>query len=117
MRKRLENILIVFVMLTLTLQYVAAVCVQDEDGDNYGLGCDAGEDCNDADSNVNAGMQERCENAVDDNCNGVVDEEPCTYCEDHDGDGYGSRCSAGEDCNDADSNINSGAGESTFSEC
>jgi hypothetical protein len=52
------------------------VC-DDDDGDTYGENCDAGEDCNDVNPNVNPGAAEIC-NGVDDDCNLVVDDSaPC----------------------------------------
>jgi len=53
----------------------------DADGDGYGLpespGCpNAGEDCDDTSAAVNPGAKEVPQNAVDDDCDGVVD-EPC----------------------------------------
>jgi hypothetical protein len=42
----------------------------DADGDGFKW-CD---DCNDSDPNIHLGAPERCGNAVDDNCNGTVDE-------------------------------------------
>jgi formylglycine-generating enzyme required for sulfatase activity len=47
----------------------------DVDGDGYGLGCAAGNDCNDRDPAIHPGAAEIC-NFKDDNCNGVVDEAP-----------------------------------------
>jgi len=78
----------------------------DADGDGYGnepagtaLGCAdqppphgyavTGDDCDDAQKNVNPGAKERC-NDKDDNCNGVADEDtqPELLYPDPDGDGY-----------------------------
>ena len=46
----------------------------DNDMDGY----DSSEDCNDSDYLVNPGMPEICADMMDNNCNGVVDEEGCT---------------------------------------
>jgi len=66
------------------------VC-DDDDGDGYGEcpdcgisdGCTYdGDDCNDADSNINPGATEVCGNGIDDNCDGSVDEgcgSGCTF--------------------------------------
>ena len=58
-----------------------ASCV-DGEGDSAWTGCDAyvtlvGPDCDDTDSDRNPGAVESC-NAIDDNCNGLVDE--CLVC-------------------------------------
>jgi hypothetical protein len=58
---------------------------------------------------------EVCGNNLDDDCNGEVDDQ-CIPCTDADGDGYGSvssnQCSyTGQDCDDADPNVNPGAPE------
>ena len=68
----------------------------DVDGDNYDT-CSSGdigddglaEDCDDSDVSVNPGAVEIC-NGVDDDCDGVVDEDVCEICDnglDDDGDG------------------------------
>ncbi len=49
----------------------------DNDGDGYGLGCPAGDDCNDSDPKVNPGASEICADGVDNNCNGDIDEAGC----------------------------------------
>lgn len=45
----------------------------DRDGDGYGLGCAAGNDCNDRDPAIHPTAAETC-NFKDDNCDGVVDD-------------------------------------------
>jgi hypothetical protein len=58
----------------------AAVCI-DEDGDGYGEGCEAGEDCDDTRADVHPGRPELC-NGIDDDCDFFLDEgnvcAPCT---------------------------------------
>lgn len=46
-------------------------CV-DEDGDDYGVGCAAGEDCDDDDPEINPGAHELCDE-IDQNCDMMVD--------------------------------------------
>ncbi len=48
---------------------------QDADHDGYGLGCPAGDDCNDQDPAIHPGQQESC-NLRDDDCSGLVDDSP-----------------------------------------
>jgi hypothetical protein len=52
----------------------STVC-DDDDGDTYGENCDAGEDCNDVNPDVNPGADEVC-NGIDDDCNFFVDDSP-----------------------------------------
>lgn len=49
------------------------MCV-DADGDGYGMGCDAGPDCDDLNPDRNPGLRERCNTPFDDNCNGERNE-------------------------------------------
>ena len=83
----------------------------DLDGDGWVDGLDpdcvtawgAAVDCDDADPDVFPGNFEDCINGVDDNCNGLVDEDL-----DDDADGV---TTCGGDCNDADPTINLFAAE------
>ena len=83
----------------------------------------SGDDCDDGAYFVNPGADELCDNQVDDNCDGTIDEEACEPCTDYfrdgDGDGFGvdadSRCmpdpfeehtaEQGGDCNDLDADL------------
>jgi len=109
---------------------------RDADGDNYG---DPGQwlvdinqpsgyvsdnsDCSDSDTAINPGATEAC-NAVDDDCDGSVDEGCGIYYRDSDSDGYGDQnVSVSDllqppgyvgnqtDCNDTDSLVYPGAAE------
>lgn len=97
---------------------------QDSDGDSYGnaavvyVGCSlpAGyvqnaTDCDDSSASVHPNATEVC-NAIDDNCNGQIDEgvpdldsDGIPNCLDSDADGDGVSV-AGGDCNDLDAQIN-----------
>ncbi|MEN8257716.1 MAG: putative metal-binding motif-containing protein, partial [Thermodesulfobacteriota bacterium] len=93
----------------------------DNDGDTYaveGGGCGP-VDCDDTDAAVNPGAAEDCTDAIDNNCNGLVDTLDDTAvncpltCTDDDMDGYareGGECGP-VDCNDADGGANPGAAE------
>ncbi|UCC31707.1 MAG: putative metal-binding motif-containing protein, partial [Phycisphaerales bacterium] len=96
-------------------------CYGDADGDNFGTDeeecCPDDDeeecrniDCDDTDPDVYPGAPEYCDNRIDDNCNGEIDEDDC--CTDNDGDGYGSgRECPGRDCDDDDATINPAAPE------
>ncbi len=73
----------------------------DDDGDTYS---EADGDCDDSDPAVHPGAKEICNNNLDDNCNGAIDQnEP-----DGDGDGFGP-CQG--DCDDNDKTITPAAAE------
>ena len=108
----------------------------DDDGDGY---CDATmvivgspvvckygvKDCNDADASVHPNAPEICGNGVDDDCNGVTDDNASTtFYLDSDGDGFGNgkvtqlACAkpagyvtVGGDCDDNNAGVHPGAAE------
>jgi hypothetical protein len=109
----------------------------DADGDGYGNAefsvneCDPGSgwvaddtDCDDSEASIHPGAEEAC-NALDDDCDGEVDEGlDQTWYADTDGDGYGDASTAYEhcgpgsgwvsddsDCDDSDASIHPAAGE------
>jgi len=51
----------------------------DNDGDDYGINCPKGTDCNDYNPLMNPGLYEVCKDGVDNNCNGLTDEKDCVY--------------------------------------
>jgi putative metal-binding protein len=61
-------------------------CV-DNDGDDYGDGCAAGEDCDDDDPDINPGATEECGDGIDSNCD--MDEDAGCDCPD---DGVSGNC-------------------------
>lgn len=88
---------------------------EDRDRDGYGVGAGClGADCDDGDPRINAGREEICGNATDDNCDDIdltcapVGEGDCV---DLDGDGYGEGAClrGGFDCDDMNAAINPGA--------
>ena len=105
---------------------VEAPAEHDVDGDGFDSLASGGTDCDDADEAVNPAADELC-NAVDDDCDGLIDEEPVdgkAWYTDDDGDTYGDpelvqlACEApadtvdnGEDCDDADPAVHPEADE------
>ncbi|MFC1889655.1 putative metal-binding motif-containing protein, partial [Thermodesulfobacteriota bacterium] len=93
----------------------------DSDGDGYGAPasqtCLFPElDCDDTDPDVNPGMEEsdavgNCEDGKDNDCDGNHDfiDADCSGCWDQDGDTYFDAACGGNDCDDADADVNPGA--------
>lgn len=116
---------------------VQTIYYRDSDGDSYGvsettiMACSKpegyaiqGGDCNDTTASAYPGAVEQCNNGVDDDCDGMIDEESVVtiYYRDADNDGYGddsesvTGCSVpagytnkGGDCNDSDAAVHPGA--------
>jgi hypothetical protein len=91
------------------------------DNDMDGFSIEGGEcgavDCNDENASINPGAAEVCTDAIDNNCNGLVDTADMNAidcpldCTDADGDGYsveGGNCGA-MDCDDGNADVNPGA--------
>jgi len=75
----------------------------DADGDDFCLSVD----CDDTDPAVNPDATEICDDGIDNNCDGTID-EGCGTCTDFDGDGY---CAEVDDCDDTDFFVNPGVAE------
>jgi len=78
----------------------------DEDGDFWFTGCDAystisGPDCDDLDAGINPAMPETLCDGIDQNCNGLTDDDP-----NEDGDAF-SYCQG--DCDDTNASVYPGA--------
>jgi len=103
-------LLLGFAVLSLALLPVKSWAPTDGDGDGFA----SNKDCNDSNPNVYPGATEIC-NSIDDDCDGLVDEdgvcEPA--CTDSDGDTYYAEagCGTPQDCNDGDFYIHPGAEE------
>ncbi len=81
--------------------YVQLATADDRDCDGYTKGQGDNKDCNDDDSSINPGAEERCSSQEDKNCDGK------TGSVDADGDGFDA-CSMDpeqRDCNDEDKNV------------
>ena len=102
-------------------------CCADADGDGYDDEACGGTDCDDTDDSVFPGADEWCD-ALDNDCDGNVDEAPAvdatTWYADADGDGYGDVSAPQQactqppdhvanvtDCDDGDPQVNPGATE------
>ena len=82
----------------------------DADDDGYNDAACGGNDCDDSDPDVNPGAAEVCDDGIDNDCDGSID-EGCTSCPDADGDGYEDAACGGTDCNDGNFFVNPGAFE------
>ncbi len=86
---------------------------QDQDGDGF-LACPFGPpsppppiyDCDDSEAAIHSGAAEICDNAVDEDCNGIAD-----ITGDADGDGHDTAVCGGTDCDDSDAALFPGAPE------
>ena len=94
--------------------------ITDTDGDSYDAISFGGNDCNDADAAINPGSAERCEDNIDNNCDGLTDGQdtqacpaPSPICTDDDGDKFYAQadCNTVQDCNDNDGQTFPGATE------
>lgn len=87
-------------------------------GTHFDLDGQKGNDCNDANSSINPAKAEICNNGLDENCDGQVNEGCASQCADADRDGYDT-CSPGltgddgkaADCNDTNATIAPGRDE------
>ncbi len=102
---------------------------RDRDGDGFFTSELDGDDCDDANANVNPDASEACANGIDDDCDGIIDDSGVgerTWFMDNDQDGFAgpvqftgcaapvgafSDTSRGIDCDDTRSDINPGADE------
>src|SRR6185503_10396844 len=94
--------------------YCPAACADDDDDGYRSMVC-GGADCDDANPYVNRGGVERCDNGVDDDCDGLSDGADALECPagcgDADGDGYEDAACGGSDCDDHSFAVQPAAGE------
>lgn len=85
----------------------------DADGDTYATegGVCGQVDCDDQNVAVNPAAVEVCGDAVDNECDGLIDEGCDAACPDVDGDGFLDAVCGGNDCDDTDAAVNPGAEE------
>lgn len=106
-----------------------------KDGDctDPGEAGEVAQDCRDDDPTFGPGLQENCVDTEDNNCNGLIDKDDpqCVATQDLDADGFCPRgtdldgdgsCQGhgenrGNDCNDQDPSVNSGASEDSVKLC
>jgi len=89
-------------------------CVPCPDADSDGFldaACGGG-DCDDSDPDINPDAEEDCEDGIDNDCDDDTDlDDSDCGCIDHDRDGYGENCAAGDDCDDTIASVHPGAEE------
>jgi len=86
----------------------------DGDGDGYVAFACGGADCDDTAPDIHPQATEQCDDGVDNNCDGLIDDEDaisCPPCPDLDGDGHTDVTCGGDDCADSDPQIHPGAAE------
>ncbi len=87
----------------------------DADGDGYRDVACGGSDCDDDDPTAHPGAGEHCTDGVDNDCNGLADDQDAggcpAGCADRDGDGYLDGACGGHDCDDAEATTSPGAPE------
>ncbi len=101
-----------------TIDEISTCPVDCTDNDEDGYAAEGGScgdvDCDDNNNSVNPGMTEICNDEIDNNCNGTIDEtSTCPVCTDNDGDTFaieGGSCGP-VDCDDNNADTNPGASE------
>ena len=81
---------------------------EDADGDGYVSESDGGDDCDEADAEVNPGQTEQPYDGKDNDC------DESTPDDDLDGDGHSSTATGGTDCDDGDDSVNTDAEETWY---
>ena len=72
--------------------------IQDADGDGQLALVDGGVDCDDSNAEVWTGVAERCDDGIDNNCDGLIDDvgvDSVIWYQDFDGDGFPEMGTAG----------------------
>ena len=71
-----SKLVILAIVFLLAAAVVSAACTVDEDNDLYGVGCEAGPDCDDNNPLVYFGAVEYCD-GLDNDCDGIIDNPGC----------------------------------------